>query len=192
VSLGKGTCSVTVDADDVAAVAVHPLRPHCEQAREWQPTARARAVLDAVPRLATGRHPADEPPEMRLTRLANRTGTQEWLAATGRLAIGWRPWVVLVVDGEVVLVSVGARSLDDYPIVLGGRQPDARQDWDGRGRSRGAIARPGARIAPRRIAARSSSGQSSDEASRVAPQLHHRPGLPCGCSGSSAISSPPR
>jgi len=108
-------------------------RPHRVAATEWQPTERALAVLDAAPRLATGRHPADEPPEMRLTRLANRTGDQGWLGAPRRVRIGGRSWVVLVVDGEVVLVTAGAASLDDYPTILGGRQPDDRQDWDGRG-----------------------------------------------------------
>lgn len=39
-----------------------------------------------------------------------------------------------MVDGEVVLVSIGAQSLDDYPLILGGRQPDERQDWNGRRR----------------------------------------------------------
>ncbi len=103
-ALGKGTCSVTVDAVDVAAVAL-------------------RAGAGVAAHGAPAPHPAAEPPELRLTRLASRTGEQ-----------GWRPWMVLVVDGEVVLVSVGAQSLDDYPLILGGRQPDARQDWDGRGR----------------------------------------------------------
>ncbi len=82
---------------------------------------------------AAGRDPREEGPEARLTRWGHRTGHWTHLDASGTLvSVGGHRWLLLVVDGEAVLVDTWARGEHDDPVVYGGRQPLAQQDWDER------------------------------------------------------------